>query len=260
VHYRASKIKFTGKEYDDDFGLNWVWADRRPYMPDIGRWAVMDPILNDLRPQTTKKLLRENYFSFSPFQYVRNNPVIRIDSDGRFDTKFHVQLTQRAFQNRGYSRDAGVVASRGNAHIDRASNFFNNNQHGMRNLFQTRGEAVAANQKFINTTLELAVAVAGKDPGKALNLVGQAQHTQQDIVRHDYFSMQDHLLDEGGKNIALDKNPPESELETAQLGSEDLIKQFEKAVQDRYGDAAAGILNSLRNYELPESERKNKEE
>ncbi len=67
----ASKIKFTGHEYDDDFGLNWVDTDHRPYMPDISRWAIPDPLAN-VRPEE------------SPYSYTDNNPVVRIDPLGLY--------------------------------------------------------------------------------------------------------------------------------------------------------------------------------
>jgi RHS repeat-associated protein len=63
----ASKIKFTGKEYDDEFGLNVYHFDWRPYDPLIGRWWVHDPV--------------DDYYS--PYVYVRNNPVRFFDADGK---------------------------------------------------------------------------------------------------------------------------------------------------------------------------------
>jgi RHS repeat-associated protein len=63
----ASKNKFTGKEYDDEFGLNVYHFDWRPYDPLIGRWWVHDPV--------------DDYYS--PYVYVRNNPVRFFDADGK---------------------------------------------------------------------------------------------------------------------------------------------------------------------------------
>jgi len=66
----ASKSKFTGHEYDDDLGLDWIHTDRRPYIPAIGRWMVVEP-------------LWEKYPSYSPYIYTLNNPLKFIDKDGQ---------------------------------------------------------------------------------------------------------------------------------------------------------------------------------
>jgi RHS repeat-associated protein len=63
----ATRNKFTGKEYDDEFGLNWYHFDWRPYDSQIGRWFIVDQV-NDY---------------YSPYVYVRNNPVRFLDADGR---------------------------------------------------------------------------------------------------------------------------------------------------------------------------------
>ncbi len=44
----------------------------RFYMPEIGRWGVQD-------------LLSEFYYSYSPYNYVGNNPIIRTDPSGGAD-------------------------------------------------------------------------------------------------------------------------------------------------------------------------------
>lgn len=44
----ASKNKFTGKEWDDEFGVNWVWVERRPYDSAIGRCDGLYTILGTI--------------------------------------------------------------------------------------------------------------------------------------------------------------------------------------------------------------------
>jgi RHS repeat-associated protein len=67
----ASKNKFTGMEYDDDFGWDVFWVRRRPYIPFIGRWAVPDPSAAKSPDQ-------------SPYNYAFNNPLKYVDPNGEF--------------------------------------------------------------------------------------------------------------------------------------------------------------------------------
>ncbi|MCI0553493.1 MAG: DNRLRE domain-containing protein, partial [Anaerolineae bacterium] len=55
----VTRNKFTGKEWDDEFGLNWNYFGARYYDPQIGRWMVRDP-------------LAEKYPGWSPYHYAAN--------------------------------------------------------------------------------------------------------------------------------------------------------------------------------------------
>ncbi|MBG0513201.1 RHS repeat-associated core domain-containing protein [Elizabethkingia meningoseptica] len=63
----AYRYKYNGKELQEtgmyDYGA-------RMYMPDLGRWGVIDP-------------LAEKYPHMYPYNYVANNPVMFVDPDGR---------------------------------------------------------------------------------------------------------------------------------------------------------------------------------
>jgi len=68
------RYKFTGKELDDEGGLDWYYFGARYYDPAIGRWLSVDP-------------LAERSPSLTPYHYVRNNPFIFFDPDGEKEFK-----------------------------------------------------------------------------------------------------------------------------------------------------------------------------
>ena len=65
----TDNYKYNNKELNEDFGLNWYDYGARWYMADIGRWGQIDP-------------LAEDYYSYSPYNYVLNSPLNAIDPDG----------------------------------------------------------------------------------------------------------------------------------------------------------------------------------
>jgi RHS repeat-associated protein len=59
---------FNAKELDEETGLYYYGA--RYYDPRVSIWLSADPHA-------------ENYYSWSPYHYAGNNPIINIDPDGR---------------------------------------------------------------------------------------------------------------------------------------------------------------------------------
>jgi RHS repeat-associated protein len=67
----AQEFKYNGKEEQTELGLGWLDYGARMYMAEIGRWGAIDEY-------------SEMYYDFSPFNYVKNNPISAIDPNGKW--------------------------------------------------------------------------------------------------------------------------------------------------------------------------------
>lgn len=82
---------FTGKERDDDTGLDYFGA--RYYDSRIGRWYGVDPLM-------------DKHYDFNPYNYVLNSPLKIVDPDGKdpiliFYPNWEIVGTQGEFGHAG---------------------------------------------------------------------------------------------------------------------------------------------------------------
>jgi RHS repeat-associated protein len=66
----GTDYKYTGKEYDEESGLNLYYYGARYYDAKMGRFISADPFA-------------EKYPSWSPYVYTLDNPIKHIDPDGK---------------------------------------------------------------------------------------------------------------------------------------------------------------------------------
>lgn len=74
----VQSYKYNGKELDCQAGLEWYDYGARMYDAVIGRWHVMDPVAHER-------------CASSPYAYASNDPIDRIDPDGKLDDWYKTQ-------------------------------------------------------------------------------------------------------------------------------------------------------------------------
>lgn len=67
---KLNRYQYNSKELTEDLGLNWNDYGFRMYDPAIARWNAVDP-------------LAEDFYSWSPYNYVLGNPIMLVDPDGK---------------------------------------------------------------------------------------------------------------------------------------------------------------------------------
>lgn len=76
---QPNQYLYNGKELHEEMDLDWYDYGARMYDPALGRWQAMDP-------------LGEERISMTPYNYVSNNPILRIDPDGMLDDEWDYEV------------------------------------------------------------------------------------------------------------------------------------------------------------------------
>jgi len=91
-----NKYLYNGKELHDWAGLNWSDYGARWYMPELGRWNAVDPMAS-----------ARNWVS--PYNYVQNNPLSRIDPTGLVDDWYRNDKTNEVEYHEGSGAKDGYT-------------------------------------------------------------------------------------------------------------------------------------------------------
>ena len=118
--------KYNGKEFDTKKGLNLYDYGARQYDAAIGRFTTMDP-------------MTEKYYEWSPYAYCKNNPINRIDPDGKDDY---------LLEPRGRLHNRTPKSQRGKSSVDRLYSYSGNSRKPM-------GENIEVKSGLLSQMLEI---------------------------------------------------------------------------------------------------------
>jgi RHS repeat-associated protein len=164
---------FAGKERDAETGLDYFGA--RYYLSAIGRFTTADAafVLSDTL---------QNPQRWNKYAYVSNNPMRKIDPDGRWERDVHYDLTRVLAKAVGFSGDEA-------AHIARIDQFTDDNPATSPMGMLPFGEAVErrARWHFTAASRRQELWSQFKSTG-SLDDLGIFLHAEQDAFSHVGFS------------------------------------------------------------------------
>ena len=205
---------FTGKELDDETGLNYYNA--RYYDSESGRFVQADPLLMTIDRMSAEQ---RNAFLSDPqnlnaYSYVHNNPVIYTDPTGQYKEDVHYDLTFFISMVAGLSFNQAKTVAFNDQDTDNnimtapANPFATKKYH-----FTDRGEALGRIEKSITE--------------KSLKNFGRALHSFQDTYSHGGYIPITHIM--AGDKPDLTYLEPEKALEMSEQSFR-LLRQMNQEV------------------------------
>jgi hypothetical protein len=171
--------------------------------------------------------------NWNKYSYGLNNPISYKDSSGYFTGKDHNAMEMAALRGLGYSNQAAARAARADVAMDDPHNMASgvpflhhfvetsqNPQHGEQS---DHSSVEIAKQEASQYILGEQISAVGKalsgEIGQALDALGNASHTAQDIIRHQYETAGQHPI---GEAPATD-----AETKAAVAATQEVINTFE---------------------------------
>jgi RHS repeat-associated protein len=181
-----STHRFTGKEWDTETDLEYMGA--RYHSAVQGRFLSTDPALNLHATLPSPQ-------HWNRYAYALNNPLNFVDTDGRYPTRTHNAIIDKAFP--GLSPLQRQVLKNASRAVDRDQGAAGAYKHGMRAPGQSVAQAAALAADFVQSNQAAARQAqssfeAGGGKGfsaVALESFGNALHTVTDSnsPRHQGF-------------------------------------------------------------------------
>ena len=160
---KKQPYKYNGKELDQMHGLNLYDYSARYYESAIGRFTAVDP-------------LAEDYYSWSPYAYVGNNPISSIDPTGMdtiyFDHKGHldsnrtktggndvIYVTDRKGNIHMQAYDAGTFKEYGSDNNTGDGYFYlsTNNEENSKDVFEFLADHTSVEWGILHARIETIV-------------------------------------------------------------------------------------------------------